>query len=75
MEMRETISVKLKLTFDEEKLQEIKTAYSKRAFYRDNDRDFLNIVIEYYIEDIEDKFKELLGIHEDDVLEISLTVN
>ena len=75
MEIRDTISVKLKLTFDEEKLQEIKTLYMGGRYHGYNDRDFLNHVIEFYIEEIEDKYKELLGIHEDDVLEICLTNN
>tara|TARA_Y100000004_G_C8756811_1_gene344777 strand:+ start:365 stop:592 length:228 start_codon:yes stop_codon:yes gene_type:complete len=75
MEIRDTISVKLKLTFDEEKLQEIKTLYMGGRYDGYNDRDFLDHVIEFYIEDIEDKYKELLGIHEDDVLEICLTNN
>ena len=75
MEIRDTISVKLKRTFDEEKLQEIKTLYMGGRYDGYNDRDFLDHVIEFYIEDIEDKYKELLGIHEDDVLEICLTNN
>ncbi len=75
MEIRDTISVKLQLDFDIEKLQEIKTAYRGRPFGGHNDRDFLNLVIGFYIEEIEDKYKELLNIQGDDALTISLTVN
>ena len=73
--MENTISVKLKLTFDEEKLQEIKTLFMGGSYDGHNDRDFLNLVIGFYIEEIEDKYKELLNIQGDDALEISLTNN
>ena len=73
--MENEISVKLKLTFDEEKLQEIKTLFMGGRYDGYNDRDFLNHVIGFYIEEIEDKYKELLNIQGDDALEICLTVN
>ena len=71
--MKKTLSVKLKLNVDKEKLQERKTVCFNGELKSLNNKDFLNVLAEFCLDDIEFKIKESFGIHGNDALTINLS--
>lgn len=71
--MAKTISVKLKLNVDKEKLQELKTVFMDGGLDYLSNKDFLNVLTDFCLSDIEGKCKDSFGIYGDDALTINLT--
>jgi|TARA_E500000305_G_C3954514_1_gene203849 hypothetical protein len=71
--MSNTISVKLKLNVDKEKLQELKTVFIDGRFESLSNKDFLSFLTEFCLDDITGKCKDSFGIHGDNALTINLS--
>ena len=71
--MAKTISVKLKLNVDKEKLQKLKTVFYNGGLDHLSNKDFLNALTDFCLSDIEGKIKDSFGIHGEDALTINLT--
>ena len=70
--MAKPISVKLKLNVDWEKLQDLKTVFMDGRLDHLSNKDFLIVLTDFCLHDIEPKIKESFGIYGDDALTLNL---